>query len=173
MHGTLLLIFSPSSELYSKNFVNLLHTSKCPWVFICPLKERSIPPPLLRLTFLPHVFMMSSSPPGPSSIMLWQWTLSFPGGSVGKESAWNAGDYLRCRRPGFDPWVRNIPWRRKWQPTPEFLPGRSHVQRSLVGYGSRGLNHHHQWTLPSLTDLLLYSFQVATISLQTLLATAM
>ena len=41
---------------------------------------------------------------------------------------------LQCGRPGFDPWVGKIPWRRKWQPTPVFLPGESHAQRSLVGY---------------------------------------
>ena len=35
-------------------------------------------------------------------------------------------------RPGFDPWIRKIPWRRAWQPTPVFLPGESHGQRSLV-----------------------------------------
>ena len=35
---------------------------------------------------------------------------------------------------GFDPWVREIPWRRAWQPTPVFLPGESHGQRSLAGY---------------------------------------
>ena len=35
---------------------------------------------------------------------------------------------------GFDPWVRKLPWRRKWQHTPVFLPGDSHGQRSLVGY---------------------------------------
>ena len=35
---------------------------------------------------------------------------------------------------GFDPWVGKIPWRRKWQPTPVFLPGESHGWRSLVGY---------------------------------------
>ena len=40
---------------------------------------------------------------------------------------------LECGRPGFDPWVRKIPWRRKWQPTPVFLPGESHGGRSLVG----------------------------------------
>jgi len=40
----------------------------------------------------------------------------------------------QCRRHGFDPWVRKIPWRRKWQPTSVFLPGKSHGQRSLVGY---------------------------------------
>ena len=37
-----------------------------------------------------------------------------------------------------DPWVGKIPWRRKWQPTPVFLPGESHGQRSLVGYGPWG-----------------------------------
>ena len=37
-------------------------------------------------------------------------------------------------RPGFDPWVGKIPWRGKWQPTPVFLSGKSHGQRSLAGY---------------------------------------
>ena len=41
---------------------------------------------------------------------------------------------LQCRRPGFNPWVRKIPWRRKWQPTPLFLLGKFHGQRSLAGY---------------------------------------
>ena len=41
---------------------------------------------------------------------------------------------LQCRRPGFHPWVGKIPWRRKWQPTPVFLPGKSHGRQSLVGY---------------------------------------
>ena len=43
----------------------------------------------------------------------------------------------QCRRHwrnGFDPCVRKIPWRRKWQSTPVFLPGESHGQRSLLGY---------------------------------------
>ena len=40
----------------------------------------------------------------------------------------------QCRRQGFDLWVRKIPWRRKWQPTPVFLPGKFHGQRSLAGY---------------------------------------
>ena len=39
---------------------------------------------------------------------------------------------------GFNPWVRKIPWRRQWQPTPVFLPGESHGQRSLVGYSPWG-----------------------------------
>ena len=41
---------------------------------------------------------------------------------------------LQCRRPRFDPWVR----RRKWQPTPVLLPGKSHGQRHLVGYSPWG-----------------------------------
>ena len=45
---------------------------------------------------------------------------------------------LQCRRPGFNPWVGKISWRRKWQPTAEFLPGKSHGQRNLVGYSPWG-----------------------------------
>ena len=40
----------------------------------------------------------------------------------------------RCRRRGLNPWVRKIPWSRKWQPTLVFLSGKFHGQRSLVGY---------------------------------------
>ena len=43
---------------------------------------------------------------------------------------------MQCRRHkrhGFDPQVGKTPWRRKWHPTPVFLPGESHGQRSLVG----------------------------------------
>ena len=43
---------------------------------------------------------------------------------------------LQCRKPGFLPWVGKIPWGRKWQPTPELLPGKSHGQRiNLPGPG--------------------------------------
>ena len=38
----------------------------------------------------------------------------------------------------FNPWIRKIPWRRKWQSTPVLLPGKFHGQRSLVGYGISG-----------------------------------
>ena len=44
---------------------------------------------------------------------------------------------LQCRRLGFNPWVGKISWRRKWQPTPVFLPGKSHGRRSLVDYSPR------------------------------------
>ena len=39
---------------------------------------------------------------------------------------------------GLDPWVRKIPWRREWQPTPVFLPGEFHGQKSLEGYSPWG-----------------------------------
>ena len=40
----------------------------------------------------------------------------------------------------FNRWIRKIPWRQKWQPTPVFWPGKSYGQRSLVGYSPRGHN---------------------------------
>ena len=60
---------------------------------------------------------------------------------------------LQCRRPGFDPWVRKIPWRRKWQPTPVLLTGKFHGWKSLVGYSSWGpkeldITEHTAHTLP-------------------------
>ena len=51
--------------------------------------------------------------------------------------------HLQCRGHrtcGFNPWVRKIPWRRAWQPTPVFFPGESHGQRSLAGYSPQGCN---------------------------------
>ena len=42
------------------------------------------------------------------------------------------------QEPGFNPWVRKIPWRREWQPTPVFLPGEFHGQRRLRGLQSIG-----------------------------------
>ena len=56
------------------------------------------------------------------------WVLScfygFPSGSDSEE----------CRRPGFDPWVKKIPWQKEWQHTPVFLPGESHERKSPAGY---------------------------------------
>ena len=45
---------------------------------------------------------------------------------------------LKYERPRFYPWIRKILWRREWQPTPVFLPGESHGQRSLSGYSPWG-----------------------------------
>ena len=60
--------------------------------------------------------------------------MGFPGDTSNKKSACQN---RRCKRPGFKPWVRKIPWTRKWQPTPVFLPGESYGRRSLVGYSPR------------------------------------
>ena len=54
--------------------------------------------------------------------------LGFPHGSDGKESAFSSGDL------GSIPWIGKILWRREWLPTPVFLPGEFHGQRSLAGY---------------------------------------
>ena len=52
-----------------------------------------------------------------------------------KLSAWQC---RKCKLPGSNPWVEKISWSWKWQPTPVFLPGKFHGQRSLVGYSPRG-----------------------------------
>ena len=66
--------------------------------------------------------------------------LGFPGGVNGKEPA------CQRRRCKFDPWVRKIPWRRSWLPTPVFLPRESHGRRSLVGYSPWGHTVGHDWS---------------------------
>ena len=70
------------------------------------------------------------------------------GGSDGKESASNA-DSINADQPRFNLWVRKMPWSRKWQPTPAFLPGEFHRERSLRGYspwGHKELNLTEQLT---------------------------
>ena len=49
----------------------------------------------------------------------------------------------------FRSWVRKIPWRRAWQPTPVFLPGESHGQRSLMGYSPQG---HKELNMTEVTQ---------------------
>ena len=66
----------------------------------------------------------------------------------GEESA------CQCRRHRFHPCPGKIPWRRKWQPTPVFLPRKSHGQRSLVSMGSQRVGHDEQ-----LHSLYLLSYQ--------------
>ena len=67
---------------------------------------------------------------------LWKFTelytlRDFSAGTSGKEPTCQC---RRCKRWEFDPWVRKSPWRRAWQSTPVFLPGKSHGQKSLAGY---------------------------------------
>ena len=61
-----------------------------------------------------------------------QYAIGLPCWLSGKESS------CQCRRRGFHPWIGKILWRSKWQPTPVFLPGKSHGQRSLAGYSPWG-----------------------------------
>ena len=65
----------------------------------------------------------------------------------GKESGCQCSRHKRCR---YDPWVGKIPWKRKWQHTPVFLPGEFHGQRSQVGcspWGHKELDTTEQLTL--------------------------
>ena len=75
-----------------------------------------------------------------SSFLFWNSLVSRPKHGLHrwcsvKKSACQCRWHRRCE---FDPWARIIPWRWKWQPTPGFLPKKSHVQRSLAGYSPWG-----------------------------------
>ena len=69
---------------------------------------------------------------------------------------------MQCQKPGFDPWVGKIPWRREMLPTPVFLPGEFHGQRSLAD-ATGGLTSTITWHIhggrqgSSLNELALYA----------------
>ena len=69
---------------------------------------------------------------------------------------------MQCERPRFDTWAKKIPWRRKLQPTPVFLPGESHGQRSLAGdspWGSKESDMtEHAYTTESKTEVTVKDF---------------
>ena len=67
--------------------------------------------------------------------------MHFPGGLMVK----NLPAMREPHRCGFDLWVKKIPWRRTWQPTPEFLPRESYGQRSLAGCSPRSHRVRHDW----------------------------
>ena len=89
----------------------------------------------IRAVYLYCIALVSCPSPQKNPTKLWRVMLQnllrgIPGGpDVG---------LVQCRRPRFDPWVGKIPWRRMWQPTPVFLPGEFHGQRSQVGYSPWG-----------------------------------
>ena len=60
-------------------------------------------------------------------------------------------------RPGFDPWVRKIPWRRKWPPTLVFLAGEFHGQKSLAGKESQ--RDGHDWVTHTHTQIFIPEVQ--------------
>ena len=80
----------------------------------------------------------------------------FPWWVSGKESA------CQCWRRRSHLWVRKIPWKRRWQPTPEFLPGKSHGYRSLVGYSPWGCERMgHDWATKQQRLMILSTFSCA------------
>ena len=82
-----------------------------------------------------------------TSILPTPW-IGFPGDPVVKKKNPPANS-------GFNPWVGKIPWRRKWQPTPVFLPGKSHGQRSLMGYSPGGhWRVRHDWATKQTTPCM-------------------
>ena len=99
-------------------------------MFACPISS----------LWLKRVFSKNSSSKGfhyskgrhSSYLALYVVNEGLPRWLNGKESA------CQFRRLEFEPWVRKILWRRKWQPIPVFLPGESHAQRNLAGYSPWG-----------------------------------
>ena len=76
-----------------------------------------------------------------------RWILSISRTSLVAQTQWG--------RPGFDPWVGKIPWRRKRQPTPVLSPGKFHELKSLIGYspwmGSQSRTRLSDFTFLSLS----------------------
>ena len=100
-------------------------------------------PPLSSSTRLALFYVLLPKPPGPWSLqwqlrsheMLYRWHSN---GIFSPVVAQTVKRLPAMRETGFNPWVRKIPWRRKWQPTPVLLPEKFHEWRSLVGYSPRG-----------------------------------
>ena len=106
-----------------------------PWLGKIPWRRERLP----TLVFWPREFHEQSMGLQRFRHDWVTFTFTFPWWLSGKESTCQ---YRKCR---FDPWVGKIPWRREWQPTPVFLPGKSHGQRSLAGYsqwGCKRVRHH-------------------------------
>ena len=131
-----------------------------------------------EVSCLPLIFLLNFNSGGQDSLQLWKFSnllfearkgifndsLSIPSWlprwQNGKESTCQC---RRCKRHRFDPWVGKIPWRRKWQPTPDSFLEKSHGQRSLASYSPWGhkesdmteqLNTHtHTHTHPKYFDI--------------------
>ena len=91
-------------------------------------------------------------------IRIWVWSVKWASqvAQVVKNLPAHAGDANRKHR--CDPWVGNIPWNRKWQPTPVFLLAKSHGQRSLAGCGPLGCRVRHDWSDLACTHTFLNIF---------------
>ena len=110
--------------------INFCQSVTCTWLFKNQRIQKGLKATELCPTFSPSPILQT-----------WPlWNVSTL--SLGLQrwlSGWRIWWHFRsCRRHGFDPWVRKIPRGRSWQPTPVFLPGKSHRQRSLAGYSPKG-----------------------------------
>ena len=83
-----------------------------------------------------HTRVGDISPCSKGNSQSYRSKIGLPGWLSGKECACQC---RKLRRWGFDPWIRKIPWRSKWEPSPIFLPGKSHGQKSQEGYSPWGL----------------------------------
>ena len=70
--------------------------------------------------------------------------------------------FMQCRRPGFDPWIGKVPWRREWLPSPVFLPGEFHGQRSLADYSSWG---HKELEMTEWLTLFILFYDLSILSI--------
>ena len=113
-----------------------------------------------------QILLLLGSPPDPIHIFRLPWLVS------DKESACSSGDHLQCKRHWFYPQVRKIPLRRKWQPTPVFLPGKSRGQRSLGGYSPWGRKSQTQLgNYATITTILTLMLSVLCLQALSLCAT--
>ena len=90
------------------------------------------------VTTWPTFTVLSGSQAGLGKYFLERFTLKHNLASQVGLAVKNLTANARDMRLGFNPWVGKIPWRRAWQPTPVFLPGEFHGQRSLAGYSLWG-----------------------------------
>jgi len=96
----------------------------------------------------------------------WATEGNWSGSVVKRQTNKQKQNTFQCRRHGFNPWVRKVSWRRKWQSTSLFLPGKSHAQRSLAGYSLS----IHAWVLSSFSHFQLFETPW-TVALQAPLST--
>ena len=133
-----------TSWLFTFNCYRYFSRTKA-FLYTCITERVSID--LVTLFTIPFIFRSSLFPQtrflcvlfcviqDPFQVHILHLAIMFPGlprWLSGKEPS------CQCRRRGFHLWVGKIPWRRKWQPTPVFLPGKSHGQRRWTGYGPWG-----------------------------------
>ena len=133
-----LFILSPVTEP-DREFLfvifNALYFKGSPDCISCGPPNQKLPVPLwlqscdgqpLRSCLLPFMPL----------VIPFSWVWAIPNDPLLTNRIWLK--CCQCRRGSFDPWVGKIPWRRKWQPTPVFLPGECHGQGSLAGDSPQG-----------------------------------